>query len=527
MDAQSFLLRRRHAPHLPSHHRVGEQSDGDVLNGVGFGHALGNHARIVWRAARRQTRGDQFLNRLLRGNQHFAAHMAAFFHRCQLVFEVHAGRARADHVLHQLEGVEHAAETGFGVGHGVQDHYSQTTESFALFTNNTWHVTDQFDLTPDQREIQELARRFTADRITPFAAEWDEKHIFPRDTIKAAAELGFAAIYVSEESGGIGLGRMESALIMEAMAYGCPATSAFISIHNMATWMVATWGQAAVAETWVPALASGEQLASYCLTEPGAGSDAAALRTRAERCGEDYVLQGSKAFISGAGATDLLVVMARTGEDGANGISAFAVPADTPGVVYGKKEHKMGWNSQPTRSISFEGARVPASHRLGAEGEGFRIAMKGLDGGRINIATCSVGAAQGALDLAQRYLRERQQFRRPLAEFQGLQFKLADMATELVAARQMVRLAASKLDRADPQATVFCAMAKRMATDIGFSVCNDALQLHGGYGYIREFPLERLLRDVRVHQILEGTNEIMRVIVARHVLQPTCTEPLS
>ncbi len=384
-----------------------------------------------------------------------------------------------------------------------------------------------FELSDEQRAFRAAARDFAEHALGPHAARWDVEAHFPREQIREAGELGFCGVYTPEALGGMGLSRLDAGIVFEELARVDPSTTAFITIHNMATWMVATWGQAAVAETWVPALASGEQLASYCLTEPGAGSDAAALRTRAERCGEDYVLQGSKAFISGAGATDLLVVMARTGEDGANGISAFAVPADTPGVVYGKKEHKMGWNSQPTRSISFEGARVPASHRLGAEGEGFRIAMKGLDGGRINIATCSVGAAQGALDLAQRYLRERQQFRRPLAEFQGLQFKLADMATELVAARQMVRLAASKLDRADPQATVFCAMAKRMATDIGFSVCNDALQLHGGYGYIREFPLERLLRDVRVHQILEGTNEIMRVIVARHVLQPTCTEPLS
>ena len=384
-----------------------------------------------------------------------------------------------------------------------------------------------FELSDEQRAFRAAARDFAEHALGPHAARWDVEAHFPREQIREAGELGFCGVYTPEALGGMGLSRLDAGIVFEELARVDPSTTAFITIHNMATWMVATWGQAAVAETWVPALASGEQLASYCLTEPGAGSDAAALRTRAERCGEDYVLQGSKAFISGAGATDLLVVMARTGEDGANGISAFAVPADTPGVVYGKKEHKMGWNSQPTRSISFEGARVPASHRLGAEGEGFRIAMKGLDGGRINIATCSVGAAQGALDLAQRYLRERQQFRRPLAEFQGLQFKLADMATELVAARQMVRLAASKLDRADPQATVFCAMAKKFVTEAGSKICNDCLQLHGGYGYIREFPLERLLRDVRVHQILEGTNEIMRVIVARHVLQPTCTEPLS
>ncbi|HMT83336.1 MAG TPA: acyl-CoA dehydrogenase family protein, partial [Ottowia sp.] len=280
-----------------------------------------------------------------------------------------------------------------------------------------------------------------------------------------------------------------------------------------------TWATPAVREHWGPLLTSGQKLASYCLTEPGAGSDAAALKTRAERDGDHYVIHGGKAFISGAGATDVLVLMARTGAGGAGGISAFVVPADAPGIQYGKKEEKMGWNSQPTRQISFDGVRVPADHLLGQEGEGFRIAMKGLDGGRINIATCSVGAAQGALRHAQRYLHERKQFGQPLASFQALQFKLADMATELVAARQMVRLAAAKLDAGAPDASTYCAMAKRFATDAGFAVINDALQLHGGYGYIREYPLERLLRDARVHQILEGTNEIMRVIIARRLLQ--------
>ncbi|HOM20975.1 MAG TPA: acyl-CoA dehydrogenase family protein, partial [Ottowia sp.] len=297
------------------------------------------------------------------------------------------------------------------------------------------------------------------------------------------------------------------------------STTAFITIHNMATWMLGTWATPAVREHWGPLLTSGQKLASYCLTEPGAGSDAAALKTRAERDGDHYVIHGGKAFISGAGATDVLVLMARTGAGGAGGISAFVVPADAPGIHYGKKEEKMGWNSQPTRQISFDGVRVPADHLLGQEGEGFRIAMKGLDGGRINIATCSVGAAQGALRHAQRYLHERKQFGQPLASFQALQFKLADMATELVAARQMVRLAAAKLDAGAPDASTYCAMAKRFATDAGFAVINDALQLHGGYGYIREYPLERLLRDARVHQILEGTNEIMRVIIARRLLQ--------
>ncbi|RZI90237.1 MAG: acyl-CoA dehydrogenase, partial [Variovorax sp.] len=294
---------------------------------------------------------------------------------------------------------------------------------------------------------------------------------------------------------------------------------AFITIHNMATWMLGTWGTEAVRERWGADLTSGRKLASYCLTEPGAGSDAGSLKTRAELQGNEYVINGGKAFISGAGATDVLVVMARTGGGGAGGISAFALPADAPGIGYGKKEHKMGWNSQPTRTISFDNVRVPADHLLGSEGEGFRIAMKGLDGGRINIATCSVGAAQGALDAARRYLGERQQFGKPIASFQALQFKLADMATELVAARQMVRLAASKLDAGHADASTYCAMAKRFATDAGFNICNDALQLHGGYGYLSEFPLERLVRDTRVHQILEGTNEIMRVIVARKLLE--------
>ncbi|HMT17066.1 MAG TPA: acyl-CoA dehydrogenase family protein, partial [Ottowia sp.] len=313
--------------------------------------------------------------------------------------------------------------------------------------------------------------------------------------------------------------RLDATLVFEQMAAVDPSTTAFITIHNMATWMLGTWATPAVREHWGPLLTSGRKLASYCLTEPGAGSDAAALKTRAERDGDHYVIHGGKAFISGAGATDVLVLMARTGAGGAGGISAFVVPADAPGIHYGKKEEKMGWNSQPTRQISFDGVRVPADHLLGQEGEGFRIAMKGLDGGRINIATCSVGAAQGALRHAQRYLHERKQFGQPLASFQALQFKLADMATELVAARQMVRLAAAKLDAGAPDASTYCAMAKRFATDAGFAVINDALQLHGGYGYIREYPLERLLRDARVHQILEGTNEIMRVIIARRLLQ--------
>jgi len=307
--------------------------------------------------------------------------------------------------------------------------------------------------------------------------------------------------------------------VFEELAAACPSTTAFMSIHNMATWMVTEFARPEVAAAWGPALTSGNKLASYCLTEPGAGSDAASLRTSARRDGDAYVLNGGKAFISGAGATDALVVMARTGGPGAAGISALLVEADSPGIAYGRKEEKMGWNSQPTRAIAFDGVRVPASHLLGEEGQGFKIAMQGLDGGRINIACCSVGAAQGALAAAQRYMHERRQFGKPLADLQALQFKLADMATELVSARQMVRLAASKLDSNSPDAQVYCAMAKRLATDIGFTVCNEALQIHGGYGYTREYPLERYLRDARVHQILEGTNEIMRVIVARKLLE--------
>lgn len=375
-----------------------------------------------------------------------------------------------------------------------------------------------FEPSEEQLAFAQTARDFAAAEFAPHAARWDAEAIFPREAIALAGELGFCGLYAPERIGGLALPRLDATLVFEEMAAIDPSTTAFLTIHNMATWMLGTWGGEAVRARWGEDLTSGRRLASYCLTEPGAGSDAAALKTRARLEGGDYVIDGGKAFISGAGATDVLVVMARTGGAGAAGVSAFAVPADAPGVSYGKKEHKMGWNSQPTRAIAFDGVRVPADHLLGAEGEGFRIAMKGLDGGRVNIATCSVGAAQGALDAARGYLHDRKQFGQPLAGFQALQFKFADMATELVAARQMVRLAASKLDAGHPDAGTYCAMAKRFATDAGFQVCNDALQLHGGYGYLAEFPLERLVRDTRVHQILEGTNEIMRVIVARKVL---------
>ena len=381
-----------------------------------------------------------------------------------------------------------------------------------------------FGLSEEQFAFRSAAAAFAATELAPHARHWDAEGIFPREAIAKAGELGFCGIYTPESEGGIGLSRLDAALIFEELATADPSTAAYISIHNMATWMIATWGQPALRAQWSAAMASGQQLGSYCLTEPGAGSDAASLRTRAVRQGDEYVLDGSKAFISGAGATDMLVVMARTGGEGARGISAIAVPANLPGIEYGKKEEKMGWNSQPTRTISFTGVRVPVANRLGEEGEGFKIAMKGLDGGRLNIAACSLGAAQGALDAARRYLRERSQFGQALAQFQALQFKLADMATELVAARQMVHGAARRLDARSSDATVWCAMAKRFATDAGFAVCNEALQLHGGYGYIREYPVERLLRDSRVHQILEGTNEIMRVIVARHLLNTE--EPL-
>ena len=377
-----------------------------------------------------------------------------------------------------------------------------------------------FELSADQRAFADTARQFAQTALVPHAAEWDREAIFPREAIAQAGELGFCGLYAPENAGGLALPRLDATLVFEELAAVDPSTTAFITIHNMATWMLGTWATEAVRTTWGEALTSGQKLASYCLTEPGAGSDAASLKTRADRDGDHYVINGAKAFISGAGSTDVLVLMARTGapDSGAKGISAFAVPADAPGISYGKKEEKMGWNSQPTRVISFDNVRIPADHLLGQEGEGFKIAMKGLDGGRINIATCSVGAAQGALAQAQQYMQDRKQFGKSIASFQALQFKLADMATELVAARQMVRLAASKLDAGDPNASTYCAMAKRFATDAGFTICNDALQLHGGYGYIREYPLERLMRDARVHQILEGTNEIMRVIIARRML---------
>lgn len=375
-----------------------------------------------------------------------------------------------------------------------------------------------FQLTEDQQAFAQTAAQFAREVLAPNAARWDAEHIFPVEALQQAGELGFCGLYTPEEQGGLGLSRLDSSIVFEQLAMGCTTTTAMLTIHNMATWMIATWGTDAVRDRWCESLVSGQQLASYCLTEPGAGSDAASLRTTARKQGDGYVLNGSKVFISGAGSTHVLVVMARTGGPGAQGVSAFAVPADAAGITYGKPEEKMGWNAQPTRMITFEDVQLQADWLLGEEGDGFRFAMMGLDGGRINIATCSVGTAQQALDTARNYMHEREQFGKPLAAFQALQFKLADMATELVAARQMVRLAAWKLDNQDADRTTYCAMAKRFATDIGFKVCNEALQLHGGYGYIKEYPLERHVRDVRVHQILEGTNEIMRLIICRRLL---------
>ena len=375
-----------------------------------------------------------------------------------------------------------------------------------------------FELNEDQLAFAEVAKQFADQMLAPHAAEWDENHHFPKDVLRQAGELGFLSIYTPPEHGGLGLSRLDAAIIFEQLAMGCTATTAFMTIHNMATWMITSFAKAEVAQQFSADLISGEKLASYCLTEPNAGSDAASLTTSAVREGDEFVLNGAKVFISGAGDTDVLVVMARSCGEGAGGVSAFVVPADCEGISYGKKEAKMGWNCQPTRMISFENVRIPANYLLGEEGEGFKFAMLGLDGGRINIATCSVGTAQQALNEAKQYMTERKQFGRSLAQFQALQFKLADMATELVAARQMVRLAAAKLDAQHAEKSAYCAMAKRFATDVGFKVCDQALQIHGGYGYIKEYPVERHFRDVRVHQILEGTNEIMRLIVARRLL---------
>ncbi|MBO0748928.1 MAG: acyl-CoA dehydrogenase family protein [Porphyrobacter sp.] len=380
-------------------------------------------------------------------------------------------------------------------------------------------MSGQFELTDDQLAIQEMAQRFTADAITPHAAEWDEKHIFPRDTIRAAAELGFGSIYVSEESGGIGLGRLEAALIMEAMAYGCPSTSAFISIHNMAAWMIDRFGSQAVKDKYLPSLIGMEKFASYCLTEPSSGSDAAALKTRAVKDGDDWLVTGTKQFISGGGENELYVTMVRTGEDGPKGISCLVIEKDMPGVSFGAQEKKLGWHSQPTAALNLDNVRVPAENLVGGLGEGFRLAMMGLDGGRLNIGACSLGGAQRCLDEAVRYTKERHQFGQAIADFQNTQFTLADMATDLEAARALLYRAAVKVTENAPDKTRFAAMAKRFATDAGSAVVDKALQLHGGYGYLQDYPIERFWRDLRVHSILEGTNQIMRMIVGRDLLR--------
>lgn len=377
-----------------------------------------------------------------------------------------------------------------------------------------------FELPDATRELQQTALDFARERIAPKAVEWDQRRHFPLDVMREAASLGMAGLYVREESGGAGLSRLDAAVVFEALATGCPTVSAFLSIHNMVAWMVDRWGTDAQRAEWLPSLLTMEKVAAYCLTEPGSGSDAAALATRARRDNEGYVLDGAKQFISGGGAADLYLTMVRTGGPGADGVSALLIPNGTHGLSFGANERKMGWNAQPTRQVILEGARVPASALLGEEGRGFRYAMAGLDGGRLNIAACSVGGAQAALDIALDYVRERRAFGKTLADFQATQFRLADMATELEAARTFLWRACAKLDAGAPDATRFCAMAKRFVTDVGHRVADEALQLLGGYGYLADYGVEKIVRDLRVHRILEGTNEIMRVIVARGLLKP-------
>lgn len=374
-------------------------------------------------------------------------------------------------------------------------------------------------LTPEQILIRQTAADFAAERLRPFAGEWDEKKHFPVDVIREAAGLGFAGLYVNEDVGGSALSRFDAVLVFEQLSQGCVSTAAYISIHNMCSWMIDRFASEEMRKEWLPQLTTMELLSSYCLTEPGSGSDAAGLKTRAVKDGGDYVLNGAKQFISGAGVSDVYIVMARTGQDGPKGISTFIVRKDDKGVSFGANEKKMGWNSQPTRQVIFEDVRIPASRRVGAEGDGFRFAMAGLDGGRLNIAACSLGGMQDALDKALAYTKERKQFGQAIADFQATQFKLADMETETQAARVMLYNAAQELDAKSPQATRWCAMAKRFVTDTGFKVANDALQLHGGYGYLSDYGVERIVRDLRVHQILEGTNEVMRVIISRDLLR--------
>ncbi len=376
-----------------------------------------------------------------------------------------------------------------------------------------------FALSEDQTAIQDAARAFAAAELAPHSARWDAEKHFPVAVIKKAAELGFAGLYVAEDVGGSALTRLDAAIVFEELSRGDVSTAAFISIHNMASWMIDKFGSEPLRQKYLPRLTSMQLIASYCLTEPGSGSDAAAMRSTARREGDDYVLNGTKAFISGAGVSDLYVVMLRTSDTGAKGVSAFVVEKGTPGLSFGANERKMGWNSQPTAQVMLDDCRIPAENLIGKEGDGFRYAMMGLDGGRLNIAACSLGGASLALETATEYVKSRVAFGKPLSDLQAVQFKLADMATDLEAARLMVRNAADALDHRRPDATKLCAMAKRFATDAGFDIANTALQLHGGYGYLQDYPLERIVRDVRVHQILEGANDIMRVITAREMLR--------
>lgn len=381
-----------------------------------------------------------------------------------------------------------------------------------------------FNLTEDQKAFQSVARDFADKEIHPHAEKWDREKIFPKDTIKKSAELGFCGLYIKEDVGGLGISRLDTALIFEELSKACPSTTAYISIHNMVTWMIDEFATDTVRKKFVPKMVTGEMLGSYCLTEPWSGSDAAGLKTKAEKKGKSWILNGTKCFVSGAEGTEILVVMARTGEAGPKGITSFIVPADSKGVSFGKNESKMGWNSQPTRIVNLDQVEIQEENQLGELNQGFKIAMQGLNGGRINIAACSLGAAQAALEHSQKYMKERKQFGKNLSEFQALRFKLADMMTHVVASRQMVHLAACKLDEKNPKASVYCAMAKRLATDLCFDICNQAIQIFGGYGYMKEYPVERLMRDARVHQILEGTNEIMNVVISREILEKDTTK---
>ena len=374
-----------------------------------------------------------------------------------------------------------------------------------------------FNFSEEQRAIQETAREFAEHEIMPFAAGWDEKHVFPVATLKKAAQLGLAAIYVKHDVGGSELSRLDAAIVFEELAAACPSTAAYLSIHNMVAWLMDTYANDNLRQQYLPRLVTMDLLSSYCLTEPNAGSDAASLKTSAIRDGDHYLVNGSKAFISGGSATDIYICMVRTGDESANGISCLLIEKETPGLSFGKREQKLGWHSQPTTMVFFENCRVPAKNLIGTEGQGFKIALSALNGGRINIAACSLGGARHCLHLARQYMLERMQFKQKLAEFEALQFTVADMLTELEAARLMVHRAAHSLDEKHKDAIMHCAMAKRFATDTCFSICNRALQLHGGYGYLQEYPIERYFRDLRVHQILEGTNEIMRLIIAKHI----------